>query len=266
MSDHAAVTVLIPHYQTLEAIRLCLRSIRRYTQPAPRVLVLDNGSTDASLDYLRGLNWVTCLQTGVANDMISAQAEALNFGAARVETPYFLVIHSDTYVHRAGWLAFLVARLRGGNYAAVGTRHQTIRAYDSALLAGAADRMAALLARTARRETAAGVPWLRSCLALYRTATFRAAGCRFASDGKEDATHAASAALAARGERLLALPDRIVGYYVFHKGDTTRIANRLYADGDAEFSDRMLRHRRHLDTFRSRPATQSILRDASLDR
>ena len=248
----AAVTILIPHYQTLEAIRLCLRSIRCHTAPPYRVVVLDNGSTDASIDYVRGLGWVTCVSTNVPNDLVSAQAAALNVGAERVQTPYFLVIHSDTFVHRGGWLTFLVERLRAGGYAAVGTRHQTIRAYDSAVLAGVADRAAGLIARVARREAAAGVPWLRSCLALYRTDVFRAVGGRFASDGKEDATHAANATLAAHGHRLLALPDRVVGYYVFHKGDTTRIANRLYAADDPEFRARMARHQRHVGGFRAR--------------
>jgi hypothetical protein len=202
----------------------------------------------------------------VPNDQRSAQAAALNAGAARVDTPYFLVIHSDTYVHRAGWLAFLLACVRAGDYAAVGTRHQTIRAYDSRLLARLAARSAGLIARVARREAAAGVPWLRSCLTLYRTDRFRAAGCRFASDGNEDATHTASAALVASGQRVLALPDRAIGYYVFHKGDTTRIANRLYAPDDADFRDRIDRHRRHVGGFHARPATQAILRDPSLDR
>lgn len=261
----ADVTILIPHYQTLDAIRLCLRSIRRYTLPPYRVLVLDNGSTDASIEYLRGLNWIACLNTGVANDLISAQAAALNVGAARVETPYFLVIHSDTYVHRPGWLRFFLARLQAGGYAALGTRHQTIRVYDSALAARWAARAAALLGRVGRRETAAGVPWLRSCLTFYRTDLFHAAGCRFASDGHEDATHAANAALAGRGHHLLALPDRSVGYYVFHKGDTTRIANRLYASDDAEFRARIARHRRHLGPFHARASTRAILADASLD-
>lgn len=264
--DDAQVTILIPHYQTLDAIRLCLRSIRRYTAPPFRVMVLDNGSTDASIDYLRTLDWIACISTGVTNDLRSAHAAALTLGVERVETPYFLIMHSDTYVHRAGWLPFLVERLRAGRYAAVGTRHQTIRAGDSALLAGVADRSAGLIARVAPREAAAGVAWLRSCLVLYRTAAFRAAGCRFTSDGKEDATHAASACLAAHGQRLLALPDLAVGYYVFHKGDTTRIANRLYRADDAEFHARVARHRRHLDGFCARPGTQAILHDASLDR
>lgn len=259
------VTLLIPHFQTLDAIRLCLRSIRRYTTPLPRVLVLDNGSRDASRAYLASLSWIECLDTGIANDMVSAQAEALNLGAARVATPLFAVLHSDTYVHRAGWLAML-ARVLARGYAAAGSRHQTIRAYRAGWAAGLAERSAPLLARLYGRTTADGVPWLRSCLTVYRTAAFRAAGCTFASDGREDATHAANAALAARGERLLSLPDRAVGYYVFHKGDTTRIANRFFAADDADFSARIHRHRRHVDGFLARPATQAILADAALDR
>ena len=256
------VTLLIPHFQTLDAVRLCLRSIRRYTVPPPRVLVLDNGSRDASREYLASLSWIECVDTGVANDLVSAQAAALNLGAARVETPLFAVLHSDTYVHRAGWLAMLMRVLARG-YAAVGSRHQTIRASRAGWLAGAAERTAPLLARW--RTTADGVPWLRSCLTLYRTAAFRAAGCAFASDGREDATHAANAALMAHGARLLPLADWVVGAYVFHKGDTTRIANHLFAAGDAEFGARILRHRRHVDGFLARPATQAILADASLD-
>ena len=80
------------------------------------------------------------------------------------------------------------------------------------------------------------------------------------------ATHAATATLVAHGRRVLALPDRAVGYYVFHKGDTTRIANRFYAADDLEFRDRISRHHRHLNGFRARASTQALLRDASLDR
>lgn len=259
------VTLLIPHYQTLDAIRLCLRSIRRFTQPLPRVLVLDNGSADASRDYLRSLGWIECVDTGIANDLIGAQAAALNLGAARVTTAAFAVLHSDTYVHRAGWLAML-QRVLGRGYAAVGSRHQTIRRYRAGWAAALAERAAPVLARVGGRTTDGGVPWLRSCLTLYRTAAFRAAGCAFASDGREDATHAANAALAARGERLLALPDRVLGHYVFHKGDTTRIANRLFASGDDEFRARIARHHRHVDPFLSLPSTRAILADSSLDR
>ncbi len=259
------VTILIPHYQTPEAIRLCLRSIRRYTAQSYRVLVLDNGSADGSLDYLRSVRWIECISTGIANDLVQAHAGALNLGADRVETPYFLVMHSDTYVHRTGWLTFLLQQAGSGNYAAVGTRHQTIRAYKSALLARMTVRASGLLTRLARREAAAGVPWLRSCLVLYRTDAFRSAACRFATNGRQDTTHAVNRTLVAHRHRLLALPDRVLGYYVFHKGDTTRIANHLYHPEDTEFLGRIDRHRRHLGSFHCRGDIQAILRDASLD-
>jgi glycosyltransferase involved in cell wall biosynthesis len=259
------VTILIPHFQTLDAIRLCLRSIRRFTTPPYVVRVLDNGSADASLAYLRALPWIECVSTGIANDLVGAQSAALNQGAAGVTTPYFLVMHSDTYVHRAGWLEFLLGQARAGGYAAVGSRHQTIRAFGSALLAFTATRAARLISWWVRRETAGGVPWVRSCLALYESEAFRSAGGSFSSDGKEDATHSVNCALVAAGHRILSLTDSAVGYYVFHKGDTTRIANRLYSADDPEFHDRIARHLRHLRGFHARPQTQAILADASLD-
>ena len=60
-----AVTILIPHFQTLELIRLCLRSIRMMTGGEYRVVVLDNGSQDASLDYLRSVPWIELVETQV---------------------------------------------------------------------------------------------------------------------------------------------------------------------------------------------------------
>lgn len=262
-AQHDPVTLLIPHYQTPDAIRLCLRSIRRYTAPPYRVLVLDNGSRDGSREYVRSVRWAECIDTGVLNDRLAAHAAALNIGVSLVDTPYFAVCHSDTYVHRAGWLSFLLRRLQRGAYAAVGTRHQTIPAHDSALLARLADRTAGLLSRVSAREIAAGVPRIRSCLALYRTDAFRAVAGRFSSADRQDATYAPNRALAEHGYRLLALPDRVLGYYLFHKGDTTRLANRLFPPED--LPARIDRHSRIYLGFHERRTTQAILGDASLD-
>jgi hypothetical protein len=193
---------------------------------------------------------------------MTAQAAALNLGAARVETTAFAVMHSDTYVHRGGWLTALCSLLARGSFAAVGSRHQTVRAHDSAALA----RLAAWRAlRAPRRGRNAGAVQLRSCLTLYRTEAFRAAGCRFASAGDEDVTHAANLALAACGDHLLGVPRWMVGYYVFHKGDTTRITNRLYRPDDGEFRARVARHWYTVGRFRARPGVRALLADAGLD-
>ena len=163
------------------------------------------------------LAWIECVDTGIANDLVGGAG-----GGAQPRrrdgstTPFFAVMHSDTYVHRAGWLAMLLAAAARAATPRSGTRHQTIRAYDAGWAAQAGRRAAPLIARLRGREAAAGVAWLRSCLTLYRTAAFRAAGCRFASDGREDATHAANtraggarrapAAAARPRRRLLRLP------------------------------------------------------------
>ena len=50
------IAVCIPHWQVLELITVCLRSIRRHSSRYDLdVYVVDNGSQDASLDYLRYL-------------------------------------------------------------------------------------------------------------------------------------------------------------------------------------------------------------------
>ena len=57
MRDAPLVTVCLPHWQALSLIRPCLRSIRKHTRPGQvHVVVVDNGSRDESLDYLRGPN------------------------------------------------------------------------------------------------------------------------------------------------------------------------------------------------------------------
>ena len=44
------VTVLVPNYKTLQITKLCLRLLRKHSDPENiRVIVIDNGSQDESL-------------------------------------------------------------------------------------------------------------------------------------------------------------------------------------------------------------------------
>ena len=88
MTD-GAVTILIPHFQTLEPVRLCLRSIRKYTTHPHRVRVLDNGSADASLPYLESVRWIELVQTGLNNDTWRSHYEALNRAVEKWIRPTF---------------------------------------------------------------------------------------------------------------------------------------------------------------------------------
>src|SRR5579862_1364184 len=107
------VTILVPNYKTLELTKLCLRLLRKYTEPGlAKVIVIDNDSQDASLDYLRRLSWIELIErktTGEAPAM--AHSKALDLALTRVQTPYVLSIHTDTLVKHAGWLTFLLSRM-----------------------------------------------------------------------------------------------------------------------------------------------------------
>ena len=55
-------TICIVNYKTEELTRLCLRSIRKFTEAPYQVVVVDNDSNDSSLEYLRSLDWITLIE------------------------------------------------------------------------------------------------------------------------------------------------------------------------------------------------------------
>ena len=120
----AEVTIIIPNYKTPELTRLCLRSIRKFTDCSKiKVLAVDNDSADESLEYLRRLDWITLIERktdGESGPEMHARAldEAMNL----VDTPYVLVIHTDTIVINSGWLEHLLKHIKADeNIAGVGS-------------------------------------------------------------------------------------------------------------------------------------------------
>ena len=113
-SPQPLVTILIPHYKTLELTKLCLRSLKLFTDLGKvRVIVIDNHSDDDSTEYLKTLNWITLIiRTPTEAETPSiAHARALDVGLAQTRTPYILSIHTDTIVTSPQWLDFLLARI-----------------------------------------------------------------------------------------------------------------------------------------------------------
>ena len=118
------VTILVPHYKTLELTKLCLRLIRKQTDPAlARVIVIDNDSQDASTDYLRSLSWIELIERKTTGETpVMAHSRALDLALERVETPFVLSIHTDSLVKHRDWLTFLIEQIkRHPNIAGVGS-------------------------------------------------------------------------------------------------------------------------------------------------
>jgi glycosyltransferase involved in cell wall biosynthesis len=106
------VSICIPHWQVKELVTLCLRAIRKYTQSIPiEVIVVDNGSEDKSLDYLRSLSWIRLIERGKQTPKywVKAFVTALDVGFEKSRGEYFTIMHTDTIVKHPNWLKHLLS-------------------------------------------------------------------------------------------------------------------------------------------------------------
>jgi len=111
--ESGKTTICIVNYKTEELTRLCLRSIRKFTKVPYEVIVVDNNSVDASLDYLRSLDWITLIDRS-GEDIPKggwAHGTALDLGLKACKTEFFMSMHSDTFVRKEGWLKGLLMNL-----------------------------------------------------------------------------------------------------------------------------------------------------------
>lgn len=119
------ITICVPHWQVIEYIQPCLRSIRKHSADENvEVLVIDNGSKDASLDYLRSLSWIRLIErpeekhTNWPENVFTAWDRGLKEATG----DYYVTMHSDVFVKADGWLRPLVHELeRSPQVAASGT-------------------------------------------------------------------------------------------------------------------------------------------------
>ncbi|MCA8907485.1 MAG: glycosyltransferase [Rhodospirillaceae bacterium] len=119
-----AVSIVIVNYRTPDLTRLCLRLIRKHTDPGrARVIVVDNASGDASTDYLRSLDWITLIErTPEPGEPVAINhGRAVDLALAQVDTPFALLIHTDTFVRHAGWLDLLMAPMADPKVGGVGS-------------------------------------------------------------------------------------------------------------------------------------------------
>jgi GT2 family glycosyltransferase len=89
-TTEGSIAVVVPSWNTLRFLPRCLGSVRAQGVAA-ELFVVDNGSTDGSLDYLR--------EEGVEHAALPQNrgfAAAVNLGVARTTAPVLLVLNADT--------------------------------------------------------------------------------------------------------------------------------------------------------------------------
>ncbi len=104
MSQKPLVDIIIPHYNGKEILYNCLYSLDKMTYPNAKIWVVDNGSTDDSVSYVKSqFDWVNVLHPGEN----LGYAGGCNFGVEKTTGKYLVFLNNDTE-QEPEWLDYLV--------------------------------------------------------------------------------------------------------------------------------------------------------------
>src|SRR5579883_3442320 len=103
------VDVVIPVFNQLAFTRQCLESLQRHTVLAVRVIVVDNGSTDGTAEYLRGCSHIKLIR----NSENLGCAAAWNQGVKAAVAQWVVILNNDV-VLTPGWLEGLLGAAETG--------------------------------------------------------------------------------------------------------------------------------------------------------
>lgn len=271
MSDliKGKATICIVNYKTLDFTRLCLRSIRKFTAYPFEVLVIDNGSTDESIDYLRSLSWIKLLERNSKDDASGGYSHAagLDLGLENCNSEFFVAMHSDTFVQRENWLGELVGYFGDDeNISCAGSGKIEPTCKWQTYLKKATDY------KTFKRKllrspdpTGKFRYYNRTICCLYRTDILRRERLSFLMDRDKGLTVGKKLyfELVDKGYKTVELPPKIMKKYVTHLAHATQVIN------PQEFTLRKRTTKkchRLADKIMSSEAVKSILSDDLLDK
>lgn len=228
------ITILVPNFRTPAITRICFRLLRRHTDPARvHIIAIDNDSGDASLDYLRSLQWIELIERRAEpqEPPSLSHSRALDLALERVRTPYVLSIHTDTFVKRPDWLDVLLDPFRtDASVAGVGSWKLESKSRTERF-GRALEQMwkVGMFRITGHRSYPAerfdpGLHYLRSHCAMYRMDIIRALQTGF-SDDEAVAGSVMHRKMAAAGYRMVFLESEQLGTYVDHVNHATMVLN-----------------------------------------
>jgi GT2 family glycosyltransferase len=103
-SANSQVTIIIPNLNGKKYLEFCLPSILNQTYQDFQVILVDNASTDGSVEFVKkDFPWVHL----IVNDHNLGFAQANNIAIRAVSTPYVITLNNDTTVDK-NWLAEIV--------------------------------------------------------------------------------------------------------------------------------------------------------------
>jgi len=263
-------TICVVNYKTPELIRLCVRSIRKFTEFPYEVLVIDNDSQDESLQYLKSLSWIRLVErrpTTSEPGAGHAHAGALDLGLANCNTEFFVSMHSDAFVKKAAWLTELISYFGSDDsIACVGSGKIESTPKWQTVLKKATD-LRTFKRKLLREPDPVGMfrYYNRTICCLYRTEVLKRENLSFLMDRDKGLAGGKKLyfELADRGYKTVELPPSVMGRYIIH------IAHATQATTPQEFALRnksVTKYHRLVDRVMSSELVENILMDGPLDK
>ena len=106
---HAGVTIVIVNWNSLSYLRTTLAAVHHFSPPTTRILVVDNGSTDGSVEWLREHDVRT-----IALDANWGHEAGLDLGWLRVRTRTVVALDVDAFPISHQWVPQLTEPLASG--------------------------------------------------------------------------------------------------------------------------------------------------------
>ena len=100
-------SIILLNWNNLEEIKLCLRAIKQATQEPHEVVIVDNGSTDGSSEYLTTLSGIEYVRPPPPMSFAAAN----NLGVKGAQGEYICILNNDT-APIIGWLTALKNALK----------------------------------------------------------------------------------------------------------------------------------------------------------
>lgn len=215
------LTIILPNYKTPELTKLCLGAIRRHTDlERIRLIAVDNDSADESLEYLRSQDWITLVERKTDGESAPLMhSRALDLAMTMVDTPFVLVMHTDTIILRKGWMDFLLNKVKASPDTA-GTGSWKLESISP--LKAFFKRLETAARRMIGRKILDREHYFRSHCALYRTAAVRKTA------GFDDGSTAGESlfrTLREKGYKLPFIQSEELSRYMCHLNHATMILN-----------------------------------------
>ncbi len=107
-STHPKVSVIIPHWNGIEILDPCLRSLAACDYPNLDIVVVDNASTDESVAFIHREHPNVFV---IKNSENLGFAGGCNVGLTQVDSELYLILNNDT-THDPGWVGFMVEEMQ----------------------------------------------------------------------------------------------------------------------------------------------------------